>query len=56
MRLEAAAWEEAALAALETQGVAGVAIEPLARALGVTKGSFYWHFVDRAALLQASNT
>ena len=22
-------------------------------ALGVTKGSFYWHFVDRAALLQA---
>jgi AcrR family transcriptional regulator len=53
VRLEADAWEEAALAALETQGVAGVAVEPLARVLGVTKGSFYWHFTDRAALLQA---
>jgi len=53
-RLEAKAWEEAALAALETQGLAGVAVEPLARTLGVTKGSFYWHFTDRAALLQAA--
>lgn len=53
-RLEAGAWEEAALAALETQGLAGVAVEPLARALGVTKGSFYWHFADRAALLRAA--
>ncbi len=52
-RLEAEAWEEAALSALETQGLAGVAVEPLARALGVTKGSFYWHFADRAALLRA---
>jgi AcrR family transcriptional regulator len=28
-----------------------VAVEPLARALGATKGSFYWHFSDRAALV-----
>src|SRR5258708_30027414 len=53
-RLEAEAWEEAALAALERQGLAGVAVEPLARALGVTKGSFYWHFTDRATLLRAA--
>lgn len=28
-------------------------VEPLAKALGVSKGSFYWHFTDRAALLHA---
>jgi AcrR family transcriptional regulator len=28
-----------------------VRIETLARALGVTKGGFYWHFEDRRALL-----
>ncbi len=28
-------------------------VEPLARELGVTKGSFYWHFKDRADLLAA---
>jgi AcrR family transcriptional regulator len=36
------------------QGVAAVAVEPLARRLGVTKGSFYWHFPSRDALLQAA--
>jgi AcrR family transcriptional regulator len=46
-----AEWVAAALAALAEEGVAAVAIEPLARRLGVTKGSFYWHFKDRAALL-----
>jgi AcrR family transcriptional regulator len=30
-----------------------VRVEPLARELGATKGSFYWHFADRAALLEA---
>ena len=34
-------------------GIAAVAVEPLARDLSVTKGSFYWHFRDRAALLKA---
>lgn len=53
-RLSAADWEAAALDAIADSGVAGVAIEPLARRLGVTKGSFYWHFPDRDALLAAA--
>jgi AcrR family transcriptional regulator len=31
-----------------------VSVEPLAKALGTTKGSFYWHFADRNALLEAT--
>ena len=53
-RLSATDWETAALDALAEGGVAAVAIEPLARRLGVTKGSFYWHFADREALLTAA--
>jgi AcrR family transcriptional regulator len=33
-----------------------VAVEPLARRLGVTKGSFYWHFANREALMAAAIT
>lgn len=47
-------WLLAALAALAETGVGGVAVDPLARRLGVTRGSFYWHFKDRAALLEES--
>ena len=47
------AWIEAALAALAAGGVAAVRVEVLARRLGVTKGSFYWHFRDRDELLAA---
>ncbi|HEX8080331.1 MAG TPA: TetR/AcrR family transcriptional regulator [Jatrophihabitans sp.] len=47
-------WTEAALDALARGGVAAVAVEPLAKSLGATKGSFYWHFADRNALLQAA--
>jgi AcrR family transcriptional regulator len=53
-RLTAAAWEAAALDAIEEGGLAGVAVEPIARRLGVTKGSFYWHFTDRDALVAAA--
>jgi AcrR family transcriptional regulator len=35
-------------------GVAAVAIEPLATRLGATKGSAYWHFPNREALLRAA--
>ncbi|MBK8214483.1 MAG: TetR/AcrR family transcriptional regulator [Myxococcales bacterium] len=47
------AWLAAAWEALARGGVEGVRVEPLAARLGVTKGSFYWHFRDRAALLDA---
>jgi AcrR family transcriptional regulator len=53
-RLSAEDWELAALDALADSGLAAVAVEPLARRLGVTKGSFYWHFSDREALLAAA--
>jgi AcrR family transcriptional regulator len=46
-------WIRAAGRRLATGGIGAVAIETLARDLGVTKGSFYWHFRDRAALLAA---
>lgn len=53
-RLSADDWAQAALDLVAEQGVAAVAVEPLARRLGVTKGSFYWHFPSRDALLQAA--
>lgn len=46
-------WLVAALELLKTQGIDHVKVEPLAAHLGVTKGSFYWHFKDRQALLNA---
>lgn len=49
-----ASWAEAALDALTEGGVEAVAVEPIARRLGVTKGSFYWHFENREALLAAA--
>ena len=53
-RLSAEGWAQAALDLIAEQGVAAVAVEPLARRLGVTKGSFYWHFPSRDALLVAA--
>ena len=53
-RLSAEDWAQAALDLIAEQGVAAVAVEPLARRLGVTKGSFYWHFPSRDALLSAA--
>jgi AcrR family transcriptional regulator len=52
--LDRARWIDAALAAIETGGPDAVAVGPLARSLGVTKGSFYWHFADRQELLRAA--
>jgi AcrR family transcriptional regulator len=47
-------WVAAALAAIGEGGVSAVAVEPLAARLGATKGSFYWHFPNRDALLEAA--
>ncbi len=52
-RLDADAWIAAAFDALAEGGIDAVRVEPLATALGITKGSFYWHFADRRALLDA---
>lgn len=52
-RLDSKAWISAALDALAKQGIEGVKIEAIARQLGVTKGSFYWHFKDREDLHDA---
>lgn len=53
-RLSSDDWELAALAAIAEQGVGALSVEALARQLGVTKGSFYWHFRTREALLSAA--
>jgi AcrR family transcriptional regulator len=45
-------WIEEGLALLSAGGPEAVRIEPLAAALGVTKGGFYWHFQNRGALLE----
>jgi AcrR family transcriptional regulator len=44
-------WIEEGLRALAAGGPDAIRVEALARALGVTKGSFYRHFDDRPALL-----
>jgi AcrR family transcriptional regulator len=44
-------WIHAAFSQLSAHGIETVRIEILARELGATKGSFYWHFNDREDLL-----
>ena len=45
-RLTREDWLAAGLAALCETGPGGLGAEPLARRVGATKGSFYWHFTD----------
>ena len=45
-RLDRESWLEAGLACLADAGPAGIKIPAIAKRLGVTKGSFYWHFRD----------
>lgn len=53
-RLSAQDWARAALKAIADGGLAAVAVEPLARTLGVTKGSFYAHYRNRDELISAA--
>jgi len=47
-------WEDAALAAIAAHGLRSLSVPDLARSLGVTKGSFYWHFKGLPQLVEAS--
>ncbi|SDW36834.1 DNA-binding transcriptional regulator, AcrR family [Amycolatopsis xylanica] len=53
-RLSAQDWARAAVKAIADGGLAAVAVEPLARTLGVTKGSFYAHYRNRDELVAAA--
>jgi AcrR family transcriptional regulator len=54
VHLTAEDWERAALKIITKKGIKALAVEPLARSLGVSKGSFYWHFQNRKALLEST--
>ena len=51
--LDQAAWLRAAADAIAEDGFNGTRILPLSKRLGVTRGSFYWHFADHAAFVRA---
>lgn len=53
LRLSRQDWLAAARAALISGGIDSVKVERLANALNVTRGGFYWHFTDRADLLDS---
>lgn len=52
--LSAGDWEQQALVLIAEKGIRAVAVESLAARMGVTKGSFYWHFHNRESLLEQS--
>ncbi|MGH9776356.1 MAG: TetR/AcrR family transcriptional regulator [Candidatus Acidiferrales bacterium] len=46
-------WIQAGLQLLASSGLNSLNVESLGRYLGLSKGSFYWHFADRRELLSA---
>src|SRR5579871_1574768 len=48
-QLSAKDWLDLGLKVLAVQGFAALKAEPLAKAMGVSRGSFYWHFADIGA-------
>lgn len=53
VRLSREAWLARALEILAREGESQVRIDRLCRALGVTKGSFYWHFESRSDFMNS---
>ncbi|MCP4767560.1 MAG: TetR/AcrR family transcriptional regulator [Gammaproteobacteria bacterium] len=53
IRLNRGDWIRRAFELLLTTGIEGVKIVPLAKSLGATSGSFYWHFSNRRELHEA---
>jgi len=55
-QLSAKDWLDLGLKTLARHGFTALKAEPLAKAMGVSRGSFYWHFADigayRAAILK----
>jgi AcrR family transcriptional regulator len=54
VRLSREDWLQAAFNAVVEGGIDNLKVLTLAEILKVTRGSFYWHFVDHAELLQAT--
>lgn len=52
-QLDQTAWLRAAAAAIAEDGFSGIRVLPLSKRLGVTRGSFYWHFADHGAFVNA---
>jgi len=48
-QLSARDWVDLGLKTLAKSGFAALKAEPLAKAMGVSRGSFYWHFADIGA-------
>ena len=52
-RLSVPDWVQAGFRILAEDGLKALTIDRLCKRLGVTKGSFYWHFADMKAYRQA---
>src|ERR1700722_18720926 len=48
-QLSAKDWLDQGLRTLAESGYTALKAEPLAKAMGVSRGSFYWHFADIGA-------
>ena len=53
IRTPQSTWIDAGLQALAAGGPDAVRVDLLAKALGVTRGGFYWHFASRQVFLDA---
>lgn len=52
-RLSRQDWIDAAITVGAEVGFGKISVEALATRVGATRGSFYWHFADRAELISA---